>query len=117
MARKRSEPGERLARKLSFRLTEADFHVYSQRFQASGLTQSEFFRHCVLTNRTEFIVDARRPLLLHAINKAGYSLNQVARAIQDAKGSGQLNEALVLTVIDHLIWIEVFLQGMVGRAD
>ncbi len=115
MAKKKAEPAVRLERKVSVRLGEADWLAYSERFRASGLSQSEFFRQCVLTNRTTLIVDTRRPVLLHAINKTGHSLNQLAAAVHAAHRSGQVSDASMLSVLDHLAWIELFLQGVMGH--
>ena len=74
--------GDGPSKPVSFRLSEADFLAYQAKCAEAGLTPSDFFRECVLTNRTQIVArpkasgDTRR--LLYLFNKAGNNMNQLA---------------------------------------
>ncbi|WP_234488081.1 plasmid mobilization protein [Paraburkholderia aspalathi] len=61
MRRTKSSDGVGLGKPIAFRLSDADRAVYLEKVKASGLSQSEFFRQAVLTNRTQIGVISRKP--------------------------------------------------------
>ncbi|KWN79235.1 mobilization protein [Burkholderia ubonensis] len=121
MARKKGDDSARLVRRAAFRLSESDWKSYCERVCVSGLTPSEFFRQCVLTNRTQIIARARasgdRKQLLYAVNKIGNNLNQLAHGANTAHLAGRVSEVTYLSVLDHLQWIRQFLKGQLDRVD
>ena len=82
MSSKTKGEGEKLTRPVSFRLTAADHAAYLAKVEASGLKPSEFFRECVLQNRTQIV--ARQTVskdwgrLAYLFNKASNNINQLA---------------------------------------
>lgn len=82
MARPQKEEKEKLEKVASFRLTQADYDAYQNKFRASGLTQSEFFRDCVLGNRTQVVARPSASLekkrMLFLVNKISNNINQMA---------------------------------------
>ncbi|WP_455289879.1 plasmid mobilization protein [Cupriavidus necator] len=110
-----------LTHRAAFRLSEADYQAYCEKVAQSGLSPSEFFRQCVLTNRTTIV--ARRPastdrrMMLYAVNKAGNNLNQLAHAANTANLTGKASEGTYLAILDHLQWIEQFMTALLGHVD
>ncbi|KGV73979.1 plasmid mobilization protein [Burkholderia pseudomallei] len=121
MARDKVDDNARLARRAGFRLSEADWQAYRDRVRDSGLTPSEFFRKCVLTNRTQIIARAPasgdRKQLLYAVNKVGNNLNQLAHAVNTAHLAGRVSEVTYLSVLDHLQWFQQYLKGLLDHVD
>ena len=121
VARRSRNDAPRLTRRIAFRVNEADWSAYRDKVQASGLTPSEFFRRCVLTNETQIVVRQRassdRRQLLYAVNKIGNNLNQLAHAANAARVAGTVSELTYLAVLDHLRWIGQFLKGLLDRVD
>lgn len=104
------EPG----RPISFRLAEADRLAYLAKCEAAGMSPADFFRECVLTNRTEVIAkpkantDYRQLLFLYA--KASNNINQVAfKANSDSK-AGKASEATYQAVLYQLEQLNLFLK-------
>lgn len=112
MARGKSAK-EPMGKPVAFRLPEADRQAWLEKVAASGRSPSEFFRDCVLGNRTQVIArvpaSADRRRLLFIANKAGNNLNQLAhRANADhlaGRLDGQAYEALLaeLEAIRHAL--------------
>jgi len=121
MSARKLHAADRLSRKVTIRLREADWTSYVKKIEASELTPSEFFRRCVLTNETQIVVRSRpsadRRQLLYAVNKIGNNLNQLAHAANSARVAGTVSELTYLAVLDHLRWIEQFLKGLLERVD
>ena len=82
MTSKTKGEAEKLTRPVSFRLTAADHAAYLAKVEASGLKPSEFFRECVLQNRTQIVARPKaspeRGRLLYLFNKASNNINQLA---------------------------------------
>lgn len=121
MARHKKDPLAVLGPGIRIRLTEAERLSYTEKAAAAGMTLSEYFRECVMTNRTQIV--ARKPLsqdrrmLLYAVNKAGNNLNQLAHAAHTAHLTGKVSEATYLAILDHLQWIEQFLTATLPYVD
>ncbi len=76
------EENKKLTKLVSFRLAKADHATYLEKVEASGCTSSEYFRHCVLTNKTQIVArtkaSADKKQLLYLYSKASNNLNQLA---------------------------------------
>lgn len=120
MARPRKH-GDGLSKPVSFRLSEADFLAYQEKVRASGLSASDFFRECVLTNRTQVIAkpkpsaDHRR--MLYLMNKASNNINQLAHRANTDNVAGKLSEATYGAILDNLELMSRYLKAMVGHVD
>nr|WP_173255917.1 plasmid mobilization relaxosome protein MobC [Salmonella sp. 40] len=97
---------ERLTERVAFRITAATKTEYEKRLAASGLKQSEFFRDCVMTDRTEIIVapqmtaDMRESLRL--LKNIANNCNQMAHALNTAMLAGLIGPALTERVLNQL---------------
>ena len=114
----RTEPLEKV---VSLRLTASDHAQWLSKVKASGQTRSEFFRSCVLGNRTEVIaktpasVDKLR--LIWYFNKASNNLNQLAWSVHQTRKRGLLDGRAFEQVIGHLRTITELMQKGVNDAD
>jgi len=112
---------EGLSQPISFRLTAADREAYLEKVAASGLTQSEFFRQAVLTNRTQIVarpvasVDRKR--LLYVFNKTSNNLNQIAYRANAEHLRGKLSEATYVKLVEQLQMISRYLKVTLGKVD
>jgi hypothetical protein len=109
-----------LTERVAFRLSGADYAAYKDRVAASGLSPSEFFRECVLTNRTEIIArpvmtDERREVL-YLLSKASNNINQLAHRINTDNRAGILNEKTYLEIADSLVQLTTTLKAL-GDVD
>ena len=106
MPRTKSNGGVGLGKPIAFRLSEADRAVYLEKVAASGLTQSEFFRQAVLTNRTQVIARPKasddRKRLLYVFNKISNNLSQLAHRANSEHVRGKLSEATYEQMLDQL---------------
>lgn len=112
---------EQLERVVSLRLTQTDYELWLSKVEASGQTRSEFFRSCVLGNRTEVIAkkaaSTDKLRVIYLVSKASNNLNQLAwsahqarkRGLLDGRGFDQLNR--------HLRLISDTLQEKVESVD
>ena len=75
----------KLTKAVSFRLDDDSYSVFMKKVQESGLSPSDFFRDCVITNRTlvlerfnnkEFIGE-----MLYSVNKAETELEALLRTV------------------------------------
>lgn len=118
---KRWRGTRKLEKTVAFRLTTADYEEYKEKFGASGLSQSEFFRRYVLTNATTVMArngpspDYKNALrLLHA---GGNNLNQIAHRMNSLHLEGKLNEASCSRVLAELQMLRAFMNGVIKDAD
>jgi lysyl-tRNA synthetase class I len=102
-------------------LTTADYEEYREKFEASGLSQSEFFRRYVLTNATTVMArngpapDYKNALrLLHA---AGNNLNQIAHRMNSEHLEGKLKESSYSRILAELQMLRAFMNGVIKDAD
>lgn len=112
---------EGLARVASFRLTETDYDAYRVKFEASGLSQSEFFRSAVLTNATTVVARPKATAdhreMLYQANKAGNNLNQLAQRIHTDHLAGAVTEATYRDVLSSLQRIARVFGAAVGQVE
>lgn len=106
---------------ISTRLTDAERDVFLSKVLASGLSQSEFLRECVLTNRTQIVarppasVDRKR--IVFVVNKTGNNLNQLAHVANHARLAGNLREDLFVALMDELQLITQLLKAHLQQVD
>lgn len=117
-ARDESEP---LTRVMSFRLTEPDHEQYLVRIKSSGLSRSEFFRECVLNNKTEVIAkipaSANKLRLLFLYNKASNNINQLAYRVHYAYHQGRIDESMFANVFKELSELKRLMRDGVDYVD
>lgn len=113
--------GQKLTRPVSFRLTDADHAAYQAKVEASGLKPSEFFRECVLQNRTQVV--ARVPTssdkhrLLYLFNKTSNNMNQLAHAANSAELAGTVTPATYAGILSELQAIADMMHRVIADAD
>lgn len=97
---------DKLSRPVAFRLTDKDHSEWIQKVEQSGLKPSEFFRECVLKNKTQIIAKPRasrdRRRLLYLFNSSSNNINQLARAANGARLSGRISESLYSGILAEL---------------
>lgn len=109
----------KLSRPVAFRLTAADHAAYLAKVEASGLKPSEFFRECVLQNRTHVVArpkpapDYRR--LVYLVNKAGNNINQIAHRANTDHQAGRISEATYSAVLYELDALRRFLTATIAN--
>jgi len=121
MPRAKSNGGKGLGKPIAFRLSRADRAVYLEKVAASGLTQSEFFRQAVLTNRTQVIARPKasddRKRLLYVFNKTSNNLNQIAHRANSEHVRGKLSEATYEQMLDQLQMISRYLKATLAQVE
>ncbi|TAM00374.1 MAG: plasmid mobilization relaxosome protein MobC [Paraburkholderia sp.] len=121
MARTKVSADQQLSKRVGFRLSEAEYAAYVSKVGASGLTPSEFFRQCVLTNRTQIVQRPRatpeRQRIVYVINKTGNNINQLAHVANSARVSGRLSESTFVALVDELEMITQLLKAHLHRVD
>ncbi|AFT90398.1 plasmid mobilization protein [Paraburkholderia phenoliruptrix] len=121
MPRNKSNDGAGLGKPIAFRLSDADRAIYLDKVNRSGLTQSEFFRQAVLTNRTQVIArpvaSADRKRLLYIFNKTSNNLNQIAHRANSDHVSGQLSEVTYEELLTQLQMISRYLRCSLDKVD
>lgn len=112
---------EQLEKVVSLRLTPSDHELWLSKVEASGQTRSEFFRSCVLGNKTEVIAkkaaSADKLRLLHYFNKTSNNMNQLARAAHQTRKRGLLDARAFEQVIVHLNTISQLMQKGINDVD
>ncbi|WP_233860056.1 plasmid mobilization protein [Paraburkholderia sp. HD33-4] len=121
MPRRKGNDGTGLGKPIAFRLSEADREAYLAKVAASGLTQSEFFRLAVLTNRTQVIArpasSADRKRLLYVFNKTSNNLNQIAHRANAEHLRGTLSEATYDQLLVQLQIVSRYLKSVLAKVD
>ena len=121
MTSKTKGEAEKLTRPVSFRLTAADHAAYLAKVEASGLKPSEFFRECVLQNRTQVVArvptssDKRR--LIYLFNKASNNLNQLAHTANAAELAGTVTPATYAGILTELQTLADLMKKAIRDAD
>lgn len=112
---------EQLECVVSLRLTPSDHAEWLAKVKASGQTRSEFFRSCVLGNRTEVIAktpaSADKMLLLYLYNKSSNNINQIAHSANLAYYNGVLDEALFVELLREIRAISRMLKQGLENVD
>ena len=113
--------GDGPSKPVSFRLSEADHLAYMQKCEAAGLSPSDFFRECVLTNRTQIVArpkaSADRRRLLFLVNKASNNINQLAHRANADHLAGTLSELKYEAILDNLELIARYMKATLGHVD
>lgn len=121
MSRTKAKDEVGLGKPIAFRLREADREVWLAKVAASGLTQSEFFRQAVLTNRTRVIArpaaSTDRKRLLYIFNKTSRNLNEVAYWANLEHVRGTLSEATYEQLLTQLQMISRYLKSTLAKVD
>lgn len=110
-----------MSKPVSFRLPPPDLAIFLDKVRASGLSPSDFFRDCVLTNRTQVVSrqamtrDQRRALF--HLSKAGNNINQLARRANADHLAGVLRQDTYESIAHSLEAIEMYLRLVATRAD
>jgi hypothetical protein len=108
-------PKEHLAKRVGFRLAEAEYGAYLEKVASSGLSASQFFRECVLTNRTTIVARAPastdRKRALFVLNKASNNLNQIAHVLNAARLDKSATDQTYESALDALEQIELYLKA------
>lgn len=112
---------EQLECVVSLRLTRSDHAEWLAKVRASGQTRSEFFRSCVLGNKTEVVAkipaSADKLRLLYLYNKASNNINQIAHSANIAYYNGSLNEPIFTEVLKELSAISRMLRRGLENVD
>ncbi|CAE6697312.1 hypothetical protein R75483_00662 [Paraburkholderia domus] len=115
MARK-PKGQEALTDRVAFRMTAADYAAYKKKVAASGLSPSEFFRDCVLTNRTEIvarqIMDDKRRQALFLLSKASNNINQIAHRANSDHSAGIIDGRAYHDMLNSLNKLSGYLKAM-----
>lgn len=112
---------EPLGKPLAFRLPEAERQLWLSKVAASGRSQSEFFRECVLQNRTQVIArvppsgDRRR--LLFICNKASNNVNQLAYRANADYLAGRLDGQVYEELLAELLAIRHAMEAALRNVD
>lgn len=112
---------EGLTKPVSFRLSQTDYDAYQVKFSASGLSQSDFFREHVLTNRTTVIARAKpsqdKRRLLYLFNKTGNNINQLAHRANSDYLAGTLTETTYEQILQSLEQISRFMKASLPNVE
>ena len=112
---------EQLEKVVSLRLTPTDHKLWLSKVEASGQTRSEFFRSCVLGNKTQVIAkkaaSADKLRLLHYFSKTSNNMNQLAWSAHQTRKRGLLDARAFEQVIGHLNTISQLMQKGINDVD
>ena len=120
MTSKTKGEAEKLTRPVSFRLTAADHAAYLAKVEASGLKPSEFFRECVLQNRTQIV--ARQTVskdwgrLAYLFNKASNNINQLAHRANADHLAGITTEETYTRILAELHTLAHYMKAAIKDA-
>ena len=121
MARPKKDQADKLTRAVSFRLSDADHAAYLAKVEASGLKPSEFFRECVLQNRTQIVARPKaspeRGRLVYLMNKASNNINQLAHRANADHLAGVVSEATYTRILAELERLARYMKSAVKDAD
>ncbi|MDY7545068.1 plasmid mobilization relaxosome protein MobC [Glaciimonas sp. CA11.2] len=119
MARPNKRQDEKLTKTVAFRLGELDFKMYQEKFNQSGLTQSEFFRRHILTvaSSTAKSNDSGRAAIL-LLSITSNRLNQIAHHLQSEYQVGKINANTFQQLVTQLEILNRFAYHIaVGREN
>lgn len=113
--------GDEATKPVSFRLAESERLAYLAKCEAAGLSPSDFFRECVLTNKTQIVAKpkatADRCQLLFLVNKTSNNLNQLAHRANSDHLAGKLSEQKYEAILNNLELIARNLKATLGYVD
>ena len=106
---------------VSFRLTLDDYAAYKSKFNASGLSQSEFFRQHVLTNTTKVVAkskpDANLDRMVFLFQKTSNNINQLAHRANSENLSGVLSDKTFTAINSQLEQLNRWLIEQIEAAS
>ncbi|WP_172119025.1 plasmid mobilization protein [Halomonas hibernica] len=121
MSRKKKSDTPRLTNPVAFRLTEADHAAYIEKVEASGMKPSEFFRECVLTNRTQVVArqknSADKQRLIYLFNKTSNNINQLAHRANVDFNAGTISEATYSGILNELELMGRYMKAVINDVD
>lgn len=120
MARPEIPEEDLLSRTVAFRLTERDYKVYKIKFAGAGVSQSQFFRENVLSNRTEVIAKTFSPNAERAVfllSKSSNNLNQLAHRAHLAHIDGTIATVAFDAILGQLQSLNNFMLDQVKDAS
>ncbi|WP_296276394.1 plasmid mobilization protein [Pseudomonas sp. UBA7530] len=110
-----------LEKVVSLRLTASDHAKWLAKVKASGQTRSEFFRSCVLGNKTSVV--AKKPAsadklqLIFYFNKASNNINQLAWSTHQARKRGTLDAQTFGRLLEKLNSISELMAKGISDVD
>lgn len=110
-----------LSAPISFRLLPEVREQWLEKVEASGMTQSEFFREAVIGNKTTVIarkkasVDKMRLLQVYA--KTSNNMNQIAHRANSEHVQGKLSESTYEQILYQLETIATYLRTTLNHVD
>lgn len=111
----------KLTNPVSFRLTADDHAAYLKKVEASGMKPSEFFRECVLGNKTQVIArpkpSAEKDRIIYLFNKASNNMNQLAHKANAAHLAGSVSENTYKAILAELQILAHFMKATIKNAD
>ena len=120
-SKKKAAAKEKLTHPVSFRLTAADHATYLEKVEASGMKSSEFFRDCVLGNKTQVIArpksSAEKDRIIYLFNKASNNMNQLAHKANAAHLAGSVSEDTYKGILAELQTLAHFMKATIKNAD
>ena len=113
--------GDGPSKPVSFRLPESVYLEYEKKCADAGMSLSDFFRDCVLTNRTQIVArpkaspDRRR--LLYLFNKTSNNMNQLAHRANADNQAGKVSPATYEAILDNLELLARYLKATLPHVD
>lgn len=105
-----------LTRIITTRLNDADFAQFEAKVEASNMSRSDFFRDCILSNKTKVVareVESKDyQKLLFVINKASNNLNQIAKKLNTASKLEVMTQQTYDDALYNLSLISSYLKGV-----
>lgn len=112
---------EQLDKVVSLRLTASDHEQWLSKVKASGQTRSEFFRSCVLGNKTTVVTktsaSADKLRLIFYFNKTSNNINQLTWSTHLARKRGLLDAKTFERVLEKLNKLTEFMARGVSDVD
>jgi len=120
-SKKKAADKEKLTKPVSFRLTGADHAAYLLKVEASGMKSSEFFRDCVLSNKTQVIARSKASVekdqIIYLFNKTSNNMNQLAHKVNAAHLAGSVSEATYADILAELQTLADLMKAVIKNVD
>ncbi|KAE8175732.1 MULTISPECIES: plasmid mobilization protein [Photobacterium] len=96
------------------KVTEEEYDKFVKLADSANLTISEYFRAAIMNNETfvvqKEIMSKDKRNLIYLFNKTSNNMNQLAKSVNIAHNSGNMNEKLSLQVLRELQLIRIALH-------
>jgi hypothetical protein len=106
--------GSKLGRLVSFRLNEADYAVFKQKVDTSGIPMADFCRKSISQDKVVIIGHPASPkdysYALYILNRVDKSIGMIAREIDRAFASGTVREVLLDRCLEELVRLNSTLE-------